>query len=45
MTQNWSEIGLQIIKLDKSNCNHNYGSMRKRLGHLPQLLDTQNNEL
>ena len=44
-TQNWSEIGLQVIKLDKSSCNRNYGSISKRLGHLPQLWDGKNNEL
>ena len=33
------------IKLDKSRCNHNYWSIRKRFGHLPQLWDSKNNEL
>ena len=44
-TQNRSEIGLQVIKLDKSSCNHNYGSISKRLGHFPQLWDSKNNKL
>ena len=44
-TQNRSEISLQVIKLDKSSCSHNYGSISKRLGQLPQLWDSKNNEL